>query len=167
MMQATRITSSTDQRKLHQHRPPRADPYSPTNLTYSQTVELTRSRIPWHLWLQQQNSLGHIPNDRRGPPALHREMPNRSHIRLYEDPSADTLNGTQRMLGYLQSNLPWSAYLNTLPPIACRHYLNMPPSYSDIHTEIAQSLDQPLKAARFSLTFLGGNPPAPVTTMKV
>ncbi len=65
------------------------------------------------------------------------------------------------------SSLPWSAYLNTLPHIACRHYLNMPTNYSDVNTEITQPLDQPLNAARFSPTFLGGNPPAPVTTIKV
>ena len=77
--------------------------------------------MPWHLWLQQQIFLGQIPNEQRGPPALHREMPNRNHMQLHADPSADTLSATQRMLGYLQSNFPWSTYLNTLPFIARRH----------------------------------------------
>ena len=120
--------------------------------------------MPWHLWLRQQIFLGHIPNEQRGPPALHREMPNRNHMQLHADPSADTLTATQRMLGYLQSNLPWSTYLNTLPFIARRHYLNMPPNYSDIHIEITQSLDQNPNATSSSLTSLGGYPPAPFLT---
>ena len=46
------------------------------------------------------------------------------------------------MLGYLQSNLPWSTYLDTLPAIARRYYLNMPPNLSDIHIEITQPPEQ-------------------------
>ena len=116
--------------------------------------------MPWHLWLQQQIFLGQIPNEQRGPPALHREMPNRNHMQLHADP----LTATQRMLGYLQSNLPWSTYLNTLPPIARHHYLNMPPNYSDVHIEITQSLDQPPDTTCSSLASLGGYPPAPAPT---
>ena len=112
--------------------------------------------MPWRLWLQQQIFLGQIHNEQRGPPALHREMPNRNHMQLHADPSADTLTATQRMLGYLQSNLPWATYLNTLP--------NMPLNYSDVHIEITQSLDQPPNATCSSLTSLGGYPPAPTPT---
>ena len=65
------------------------------------------------------------------------------------------------MLGYLQSNLPWSTYLNTLSPIARRHYLN-----SDVHIEITQSLDQPSNATRSSLTSPGGYPSATAPTVK-
>ena len=120
--------------------------------------------MPWHLWLQQQISLGLLPNEQRGPPALHREMPNRNHMQLHADPSADTITATQRMLGYLQSNLPWSTYLNTLPPIARRHYLNMPPNHSDVHLDMSQPHDQPPTATRSSLNSLGGYPPPPAPT---
>ena len=68
------------------------------------------------------------------------------------------------MLGYLQSNLSWSTYLNTLPPIARRHYLNMPPNHSDVHTEITQSPNQPTNYTRSSLTSPGGYHSAPVST---
>jgi hypothetical protein len=144
--------------------PPLSDPYPPATLTDAQTIQWTRSQMPWHLWLQQQISLGHIPNERNGPPAIHREMPNRTHMRLHTDPSVDTLTANQRMLGYLQSNISWSTYLNTLPPIARRHYLNMPPNYSDVHTEITQSPNQPTNYTRSSLTSTEGYHSAPVPT---
>jgi hypothetical protein len=136
--------------------PPLPDPHPPATLTDAQTIQWTRSQMPWHLWLQQQISLGHIPNERNGPPVIHREMPNRTYMRLHTDPSVDTLTGNQRMLGYLQSNLSWSAYLNTLPPIARCHYLNMPPNHSDVHTEITQSPNQSTNYTRSSLTSPGG-----------
>jgi hypothetical protein len=85
-------------------------------------------------------------------------------MRHHTDPSVDTLTGNQRMLGYLQSNLSWSAYLNTLPPIARRHYLNMPPNHSDVHIEITQSTNQPTNHKRSSLTSPGGYHSAPAPT---
>ena len=83
-------------------------------------------------------------------------MPNRQHMRTSESSSADTLDSTHRMIGYLQSNLPWSTYLETLPPIARRHYLNMPPNLSDIHVEITQPSLQFPAAQRPNLSSLGG-----------
>jgi hypothetical protein len=108
--------------------PPLPDPNPPADLNDAQIVQWTRSQMPWHLWRQQQISLGRIPDSQHGPPVIHREMPNRNHMRISNSPSADTLDSTHRMLGYLQSNLPWSTYLDTLPAIARRYYLNSYPT---------------------------------------
>ena len=136
--------------------PTLTDPNQPADLNDAQIIQWTRSQMPWHLWRQQQIPLGRIPDSQHGPPVIHREMPNRNHMRISDFPSADTLDSTHRMLGYLRSNLPWSTYLDTLPAIARRYYHNMPPNLSDVHIEITQPPEQPPTAYRSNLSSLGG-----------
>ncbi len=49
-------------------------------------------------------------------------------------------------------------------PIARRHYLNMPPNYSDVQIEMTQPVDQPPNAPRSFLNSFGGYPPSPAPT---
>ena len=100
-------------------------------ITERQLMEWTESQLPWNIFRQQISTYCDTPDELSGPPRLHRNLSNRTYMYEHATPYADTLDYSSRISAFLCSDLPWSTYLTTLPPIVRRFYLNMPPTHCD------------------------------------
>ena len=145
---------------------PRQLTYDIRATTYStviSTVNLTQwsiSQQPWHQFSTNLRDLCELTNEECPAPTLHRTMPNHRYLFNNQDPSPDTMQTDNRILGWAKSNFFWTEYLACLPPVTRRQYLNMPPTPADVAANKCLT--------RFNTKRLGGYPrdqaPALTTT---
>lgn len=112
--------------------PPRTPDPNPTVLSTVNLTQWSTSQQPWHRFRMNLYDLCDLPDEECPAPTLHRTMPNHHYLFNTQDPSPDTIPTDNRILGWAHSNLSWTEYLNCLPPIIRRHYLNMPPTPADL-----------------------------------
>ena len=98
--------------------PPRIpDPDS----TVISTVNLTQWSISQQLWHQFRTNLSTNANSptRNAPPQHYTAQCSITYRYLFnnQDPSPDTMQNDNRILGWAKSNLFWTEYLACLPPI--------------------------------------------------
>ena len=111
--------------------PPLSNSPPPALINDRQLLEWIESQMPWNLFRYRIPTYRDTPTEFCGPPTLHRELPNSTYMYEYKYPSADNLNASNRISDFMRSGSSWSTYINTLPPLIRRSYLNMPPNHSD------------------------------------
>ncbi len=145
--------------EYEQPSPLRPNSPTPCDITIDQLIQWTTTQFEWHTFRRRIPELSETPDELCGAPLIHRDMPNRKFMWQYEGSNPDTIDVNNRILGYLQSRLSsWTSYLRTLPPIVRRHYLNMPPTISDLRTAHATMTRKPLNQPPSTIGLEGYTP---------